>query len=82
MIVVNALFMYVLVVLASMLGFFYIAIPAAILFSYWFDGRWLVVTGVLLDAYYGAFAHVPWFSLVSLGVYLAMVVISPRLRSV
>ena len=72
---------FCLVVLASMLTVYLVALPAAVLFAYWYDGRYLIAAAVALDAYYGAFVGIPWFSLVALAIYVVVALVSPRLRT-
>jgi len=70
-----------MIVVATMAHLYLVALPAVLLYAYWYDGRHIIGAAIMLDALYGAFDGLPILSLSALCVYVAVEILSPRLRT-
>jgi hypothetical protein len=52
----------------------------ALLFTYYLSAVWLIPLGFLIDGYFGAFASVPVFSIITILWYACFEFLRPRLR--
>ena len=71
--------LYLLILMMVIQNQLLIAAGAALIFTYYKNAVWLIVLGFLVDAYFGAFAGWPVFSIVSIAWYVLAEFIRPRL---
>lgn len=67
------------VLFAAWLGWWLLWVPTLVWFTVSYRGWGLVMGIIIIDAYYGAFAAVPWQSLLAVVVVTAMELIRPYL---
>lgn len=67
------------VLFAAWLGWWLLWVPTLVWFTVFHRGWGLVIGVIIIDAYYGAFAAVPWQSLLAVVVVTAMELIRPYL---
>lgn len=73
------LFLIISAVLAIMQGWIVFAFGFIVVVSMKYSAAVLIPFGILLDGYYGSFAHVPVFSLLAIGWFILVESIRPRL---
>lgn len=60
-------------------GLLFIAVPAAILYTFFFRGFELIVVAILIDGYFQAFYSFPWLSVCTIIAVFAIDFIKPQL---
>lgn len=71
--------LYILILMMVIQNQLLIAAGAALIFTYYKNAVWLIVLGFFIDAYFGAFAELPMFTIVSILFYILVEFIRPRL---
>lgn len=77
---INQILLLILISLAVLQDQLWLAWLLMLPFTYYFGAVWLVVLAIGVDAYFGAFSTIPFFSLVLLGWYVLSEFLRFRLR--
>lgn len=77
----QSILFFFMVVIAAWQGIVVLAVVGSVLFSYWFDGRWLILVAVLLDAYFGAFNVIPLYTIGMTIIYAVVEILRPLIRT-
>lgn len=73
------LVLYIGIISFVLLGWFVVAVPLAIWFSFRVSAVWLIPAAFLIDGYFAAFYTVPVLTVVSIIWFLLSELIRPRL---
>lgn len=68
-----------LIVWTFVAGLLFIAVPAAILYIFFYRGYELIVVSILIDGYFQAFYSFPWLSVCTVGIVFFIDFIKPQL---
>lgn len=73
------IFLYICIVSLVLLGWFVLAAPLAIWFSFRASAGWLIPAAFLVDGYFAAFYTVPMLTVVTIVWFVLSELIRPRL---
>lgn len=73
------IFSVLFIVWTFIAGLFFIAVPAAMLYMFFFRGFELIVAAILIDGYFQAFYSFPWLSVLTVVVVFLVDFIKPQL---
>ena len=75
------LLLYILIALLVVQNQIVLATLAALLLTYYVSAIWLIPLGFVIDGYFGAFASIPVFSIVTVVWYAGSEFFRPRLNT-
>lgn len=70
---------FFLIFIALYLGVWWVVLPYALWYAWRNTGYELVLIGIVIDAYFGMFYYVPYYSLASLALVVFMQLLRPRI---
>lgn len=73
------IFLYISIVSFVLLGWFFVAIPLLIWFSFNSSVAWFLPTAILIDGYFGAFESLPLLTIVTIVWFVFSELLRPRL---
>ncbi len=74
-----ALFLYFCIALLAAQNHLWLAAGVALVFSFRISAAWLIPLAIFMDGYFGAFYHVPLFSIIACLWYGISELIKPQL---
>ncbi|MCA9363425.1 hypothetical protein KC851_03820 [Candidatus Kaiserbacteria bacterium] len=77
--VTSYIFVYVLILIAVLQNWLWLAAPLILFFSLRCGAASLIPMAILLDAYFGNYYHLPLLSLASVGWYCLVLILRTRM---
>lgn len=72
-------FIFVLITILMLTPFFWLAIPLAVIYTFYFTGYELMILAIMLDGYFGAFYTLPLISIFTIFLVYLMSLLKPLL---
>ncbi len=79
MVFVKSVLLYFFILLSFVQQFWWLGVIGLCIFSWFYGAGWLIFGAFLLDAYFGNFYAVPFYSIITIVWFLLFAYLRPRL---